>query len=81
MPRLFNVGNHTGVQEEMKNLDLKPCPHCGGEKLRIDDSGVFEYSTEEKPASYWVACLACFATGGPGGSRKEAAEKWNKRAP
>jgi Lar family restriction alleviation protein len=62
----------------MKKIDLKSCPHCGGIKVRIDDSGVFD-STEEKPASYWVVCLTCFATGGPGGTKKEAAENWNRR--
>jgi Lar family restriction alleviation protein len=63
----------------MKKINLEPCPHCGGVKLRIDDSGVSHYGTEEKPASYWAVCLACFATGGPGGTRKEAAENWNRR--
>jgi Lar family restriction alleviation protein len=62
-----------------KKIDLKPCPHCGGEKLRIDDSGVDDYGANEKPASYWVVCLACFAAGGPGGTRGEAAENWNRR--
>jgi Lar family restriction alleviation protein len=63
----------------MKKIDLKACPHCGGEKLRIEDCGVYEYSTDEKPESYWVECLSCFATGGPGGTRKEASENWNRR--
>jgi hypothetical protein len=63
----------------VRKIGLKPCPHCGGVKLRIDDSGVCEYGADEKPDSYWVVCLAYFATGGPGGARKEAAENWNRR--
>jgi Lar family restriction alleviation protein len=64
----------------MKKIDMKPCPHCGGVKLRIDDSGVYKYGPDEKPTSYWVVCLTCFATGGPGRTREEAAEKWNTRS-
>jgi Lar family restriction alleviation protein len=64
----------------MKKIGLKPCPHCGGEKVRIDDSGVFINDAREKPESYWVVCLSCFASGGPGGTRKEAAENWNRRS-
>jgi hypothetical protein len=68
------------VWNEMKKIDLKPCPHCGGVKLCIDDSGVFVNDARAKPESYWVVCLSCFATGGPGGPEKKA-EKWNRRTP
>jgi Lar family restriction alleviation protein len=62
-----------------KKIDLIACPHCGGEKLRIDDSGVFGNGPEEKPESFWVVCLNCYATGGPGKDKAEAAANWNKR--
>jgi Lar family restriction alleviation protein len=62
--------------------DLKPCPHCGAIKLRIDDSGVFVTpGITEKPEAYWVVCLSCFAIGGLGKDRQEAAANWNRRAP
>jgi Lar family restriction alleviation protein len=67
----------------MKKVDLKTCPHCGGQKLRIDDNGisVFDLGVVNKPESYWGVCLTCFAAGSPGKDRKEAAENWNRRAP
>jgi Lar family restriction alleviation protein len=66
----------------MKKPDMKPCPHCGGVKLRIDDCGVFATpGAPEKPESYRVVCLSCFASGGPGKNKKEAAENWNRRTP
>ena len=57
--------------------DLKSCPHCGGVKLRIDDndSGL----PGDYPDTYWVICLSCFASGGPGATREKAVENWNKR--
>ena len=63
-----------------KKIELIPCPHCGGEKMRIDDNGFAEEMPGgDIPDSYWAVCLQCYATGGPGGSRKEAAENWNRR--
>jgi Lar family restriction alleviation protein len=65
----------------MKKIDLKPCPHCGGIKVRIDDDITHCVPYIEKPDYFWAVCLTCFAAGGPGGTRKEAAENWNRRAP
>jgi Lar family restriction alleviation protein len=66
----------------MKKPDLKPCPYCGDVKLRIDDSGVYVTpGAPEKPESSCVVCLSCFASGGPGKNKKEAAENWNRRSP
>jgi Lar family restriction alleviation protein len=66
----------------MKKIDLKPCPHCGEIKIRIDNDGFYGGSgMKEKPDSYWAMCSTCFASGGPGGTRKEAAENWNRRTP
>jgi Lar family restriction alleviation protein len=67
---------------KVKKMDLKPCPHCGGIKLRIDDFGFFVTSSmREKPESYWIVCLSCFASGGSGKDKKEAAVNWNRRVP
>jgi hypothetical protein len=56
----------------MKEIDLKPCPHCGGEKLRIEDNGIYAFGVEDKPDAYWAVCLTCFASGGPGGEQKRS---------
>lgn len=47
--------------------DLKPCPFCGCEELRI---GVLEY----------IWCPECGGAGPMGTSDEEAREKWNGRA-
>jgi Lar family restriction alleviation protein len=66
---------------QMKKTELKACPHCGGEKVRIENNGLSGYGMNEKPDYYWTICLTCFASGGPGKDRKEAAENWNHRIP
>jgi Lar family restriction alleviation protein len=58
-------------------IDLIHCPHCGGEKLFIDNNGLGYYG--EKPNAFWVVCKTCFASGGPATTKKEAAENWNRR--
>ena len=63
----------------MKKLDLKPCPHCSGEKVRIEYNVLSGYGMNEKPDCYWTICLTFFATGGLGKDKKEAAENWNRR--
>jgi cytochrome c5 len=35
----------------------------------------------EKPNAFWVVCKTCFASGGPGATKKEASENWNRRTP
>jgi Lar family restriction alleviation protein len=65
----------------MKKPDLKPCPYCGGVKLRIDDSGVLDDpGASENPEAYWVVCPSCYASGGPGKNKKEAVKNWNRRS-
>jgi Lar family restriction alleviation protein len=63
-----------------KKLELISCPHCGGDKFYFDSNG-YGYGTdyEKKPDVYWVVCDTCCATGGPGSTKKEAAENWNRR--
>jgi Lar family restriction alleviation protein len=62
-----------------KKIDLLPCPHCGGVKTDIDELGKERFDETEPPDVYWVVCRTCFTTGGSGGSKKEAAENWNRR--
>ena len=62
-----------------KKIDLMPCPHCGGEKCFIDNNGLGQYG--DPPDAFWATCKTCYASGGPGGNRKEAAANWNRRVP
>ena len=61
---------------EMSGIELKPCPFCGGENLRIV-GGVGKY----------VKCRDCEASSGHvlGGAcnadERHAAEAWNRRQP
>jgi hypothetical protein len=52
----------------------------GIERISAERKRQYEHSTDEKPESCWVICLSCYATGGPGGTKKEAAENWNRRS-
>ena len=51
--------------------ELKPCPFCGSEDLKIY-SNAFE--------NYYVVCLGCGASGRNYRSVEKAKEVWNRRA-
>lgn len=72
--------------------ELKPCPFCGGTKLKIDSKRTFKYG-KEKHCSVTVRCMKCHARGPvvginmPNGHynereicEKEVDEAWNRRA-
>lgn len=72
--------------------ELKPCPFCGGTKLKIDSKRTFKYG-KEKHCSVTVRCMKCHARGPvvginmPDGRyneiqlcEKETSEAWNRRA-
>ena len=53
----------------MSELELKPCPFCGGEKYRMI-----------KPDGVWrVLCLTCKTEGRPSVMNIDAKSAWNKR--
>jgi Lar family restriction alleviation protein len=61
--------------------ELKPCPFCGSEKLRVFEP--LEGATGPL-TSFWVSCVGlagadCFAIGPLSTSRDEAIERWNRR--
>lgn len=51
-------------------IELKPCPFCGKERLRVKSSLRW---------GYFVACNHCAAVGPSSGTREGAIEKWNDR--
>lgn len=51
------------------NVDVKPCPFCGGSFLVV-------FSVR---GGFYVACYDCFTHGPPKRNRKEAEERWNRR--
>lgn len=55
------------------NIDLKPCPFCGGKKLSILLKGI---NLDRK---YAVCCNTCDARGGRKQDKKIAVEEWNRR--
>ena len=76
---IFNI-NETKVVTTQ--IELKPCPFCGSEKLDIVHiSGQWGYSSSED----FVKCLKCGARSGKikdsdcGTNRKLAVMKWNER--
>lgn len=60
----------TGRRMSMDEINLLPCPFCGGQPA-------FEiYEGDE----YQVKCPYCFAATWIEESKEEAAEEWNRRA-
>lgn len=55
-------------------IDLKPCPFCGGEPMRLMRTYTMPSET------YLVYCQDCNAEGQPCRTEAEAVEAWNRRA-
>lgn len=58
----------------MADIELKPCPFCGGEGM-IGAKYRYHY-----PTYFIVVCRKCGAMAHCGKTREEAAKKWNRRA-
>jgi Lar family restriction alleviation protein len=56
----------------MSDIDLLPCPFCGGAPLRCSNTTHFPM--------HWVLCSVCNASPGDRRSPVEAAVAWNRRA-
>lgn len=72
----------------MTEINLKPCPFCGNEKIEIsnenDVNGLDEFDSNYSENPYFLACCSvyvngCGATGGCASTEQEAADKWNRR--
>ncbi len=60
----------------MSEIELKPCPFCGGKaKFALGE----EYREEHKQANDWVECESCGVETAYFDTAEEAAEAWNRR--
>lgn len=51
------------------DVELKPCPFCGGEILTF----------RRGKYMWWVKCEQCGAESGVSTKKRDAVEKWNRR--
>ena len=64
-----------GVTEQ-----LKPCPFCGGDDVRLQQNGYTKLPDGSRKPTWWeVACMDCDFVG-PGDDREKVIEHWNRRA-
>lgn len=65
-----------------KDIELKPCPFCGGE-ADFDAHLASKYEVEELgfADSYYAECEGCEISTTPQDSYIKAANTWNTRAP
>lgn len=76
----------------MSDTKLKPCPFCGGTKLKIDSKRTFRHGGK-KHCSVTVRCMRCHARSPVVGimmpkcqyneqeiCEKEVTDAWNRRA-
>lgn len=62
------------------SVELKPCPHCGSENLKLIKSPVYDANYRlTRDMYYFYQCQYCGAQGGGGYTETKAAEKWNAR--
>ena len=59
--------------DKLNKPKLKPCPHCGGDKVRV-------ISACSCSMKYYVLCEKCFALFGGFDTPEAAADAWNRRA-
>ena len=63
----------------MNEIELKPCPFCGGTaSVYYDPKGIKD--TANRHWAYTAVCDKCCATSGLWFSRETATEAWNRRA-
>ena len=63
------------------NIELKPCPFCGGRAAIEDVTWGFELIGANKPKKSWwvVECWDCHARTQPYSIQGKAVEAWQKR--
>jgi len=65
--------NPNSLQKTNKEIQVKPCPFCGNKEL-IED-----YSEYDNIITYWIECEKCEVII-EGNTKREAYDKWNRRA-
>lgn len=59
----------------MKEMNLKPCPFCGGKSVMHGEFGILGQETQW----YWVRCKECGAVIRAYTTEEQAADAWNAR--
>lgn len=59
-----------GESSEMNDQQIKNCPHCDGQPIRVGPNVYYKFS---------IRCISCAAEGGWGKSAEAAARMWNMR--
>ena len=68
-------GNPGGKEITMEEIELKPCPFCGGKGVEIlEDENKYLYYR------YMAQCQKCGANAKLGRTKEEARKAWNRRA-
>lgn len=62
----------------MENDELRPCPFCGGEAVRLQF--LDNPPASEAKGTRYIGCKNCCVTSFSDMTAKEAVEAWNKRA-
>ena len=71
---MYNV---TQMKNKKSDIEIRACPHCGGQATLCLDGLQFDQSNRE----IWVVmCDSCHAEGSSKPSKKQAAGAWNERA-
>lgn len=55
------------------SIELKPCPHCGNERVWVEDIEIRGMSR------YYAICMSCGAKSGNEETPENATKKWNAR--
>lgn len=69
----------------MSEIELKPCPFCGGEALLESEADPRYAPTfsdpgcANAPVVWWCRCIECGATVAWKESAQKATESWNRR--
>ena len=59
--------------DKKMEIELKPCPHCGGREIRVFD----KYYSGAIARAYYVICFDCWMKGPELSGNEAAAEAWN----
>lgn len=60
--------------DKKREIELMPCPHCGGREIRVFD----KYYSGAIARAYYVICFDCRMKGPELSGNEAAAEAWNK---
>jgi Lar family restriction alleviation protein len=56
------------------NKELKPCPFCGGDNIKVLGGKIGKHDT-----NFFVVCKDCSATSGTDPEKTNVIEAWNRR--